>query len=68
MYILISTIPFATSAFSPRFMRTTKHLASGASGSTGSTDDYNKYRFLDSTGIEDDNNYSQSYTDIDMNF
>jgi hypothetical protein len=59
-----------TNAFSPRFMRSTRHLASGASGSTGSTDDYNKYRFLDSTGIEGDNNYSQNYTlsDVNMNF
>ena len=78
MYILVSTMVVATSAFSPRFMRSTRHLASGASGhsgasgasgSTGGTDDY-KYRFLDSTGIEGDNNYSQNYTstDVDMNF
>jgi hypothetical protein len=82
MYILVSTMAVATSAFSPRFMRSTRHLASGASGasghsgasgasgSTGGTDDY-KYRFLDSTGIEgDNNNYSQNYTstDVDMNF
>jgi hypothetical protein len=75
MYIIVSTMALSTSAFSPRFMRSTRHLASGpsgasgASGSTGGTDDY-KYRFLDSTGIEGDNNYSQNYTlsDVDMNF